>query len=409
MKNWHQELTSAFLCSELGFTKAITNNASYIRSWINILANDNSSIFKAEKQAEKASELITAFTKIEVLKLLKNKIFSGFHLIVYTFVKLTKNKRMNMEPLKKVIKSFLLHCQYEKRLSNKTNKAYGTDLTQFIAFFLTKKVEKIREVDRRLILEYLQYLHNQEYKTKSIKRKIACIKAMFNYYEYEQGDFINPFRKIRIKLKEQFKLPTVMNLQEISSILQNIYLLKDATAKGSHSYKSLVRDIAVLELLFATGLRVSELVNLKSENINLMMAGQLKVLGKGNKERIIQVCNPDVLKILNEYKVLFQKQISKTGYFFINRLHKRLSDQSARTIVKNYTTISKIAKHITPHTYRHTFATMLLEEGVDIKYIQKLLGHSSIMTTQIYTHVSNTKQREILSEKHPRNRVILTV
>ncbi|MCG3165305.1 MAG: Tyrosine recombinase XerD [Bacteroidia bacterium] len=313
-----------------------------------------------------------------------------------------------MEYLKKTIKHFLLHCKYEKRLNEKTIKAYKIDLAQFQVFILSKNIKKLREIDRYLILELLQDLH-KKYKTKSIKRKIACVKAMFNHYEQEHDDFINPFRKIRLQLKEQFKLPTVMSFTEVSSIFQKAYQLKDREDnKTSISYKTIVRDIAIMELLFATGIRVSELVNLPGADINLV-EGQIKVLGKGNKERVIQLCNEGLINALQEYHSAFHKQIKRTGYFFINRLHNKLSDQSARAIVKRYATLSKISKHITPHVYRHTIATMLLEENVDIKYIQKFLGHSSIVTTQIYTHVSATKQREILSEKHPRNRVLTTV
>jgi integrase/recombinase XerD len=313
-----------------------------------------------------------------------------------------------MEQLKKTIKHFLLHCKYEKRLNDKTIKAYSIDLIQFQEFILCKNVQRLRDIDRYLILELLQHFH-KKYKTKSIKRKLACVKAMFNHYELENEDFINPFRKIRLQLKEQFKLPTVMSFTEVSSIFQKAYQLKDGeNNKKSISYKTIVRDIAVMELLFATGVRVSELVNIPESDINLV-EGQIKVLGKGNKERVIQLCNEGLINALKEYHLAFHKQIRRTGYFFINRLNKKLSDQSARTIVKKYADISQISKHITPHVYRHTIATMLLEENVDIKYIQKFLGHSSIVTTQIYTHVSATKQREILSEKHPRNRVLTTV
>lgn len=135
--------------------------------------------------------------------------------------------------------------------------------------------------------------------------------------------------------------------------------------------------------------------------------GVIKIFGKGAKERIIQVGNTDVLEAVTEYYTAFAESIEATGYFFINRLGYRLSEQSVRNMITRYTNLAEIELHITPHMFRHSFATLLLEEEVDIRYIQQLLGHSSITTTQIYTHVSSKKQREILVTKHPRNKIII--
>jgi integrase/recombinase XerD len=134
-------------------------------------------------------------------------------------------------------------------------------------------------------------------------------------------------------------------------------------------------------------------------------SGLLRVKGKGSKERIIQICNLDTVESLKDYSNLFTEKIVSSGYFLTNRLNSRLSEQSVRNLIKRYVKIASIDKHITPHTFRHTFATLLLEEDVDIKYIQQMLGHSSIMTTQIYTHVNIEKQKEILTTKHPRKRM----
>jgi integrase/recombinase XerD len=197
-----------------------------------------------------------------------------------------------------------------------------------------------------------------------------------------------------------------MDIREIERIIRaayNVDISKNSIT--ANSFK--VRDIAVLELLFATGLRVSEISDLKVECINLI-TGLIKVKGKGNKERIITVCNGETLKVLKEYYQLFHsKSKDSNNYFFLNRLNKRLSDQSIRFLVKKYARISGFERNITPHVFRHTFATLLLEQDVDIKYIQHLLGHSSITTTQIYTHVNGERQREILSQKHPRRHFVI--
>ena len=174
--------------------------------------------------------------------------------------------------------------------------------------------------------------------------------------------------------------------------------------KTEYTLKCSLRDIAVLELLFATGLRVSELCHLKADDVNLV-DNYVKTFGKGSKERIIQICTPDVIQALRQYKKHFETEIKNTGYFFINKLHNNLSEQSVRFMVNKYANTVNSTIHITPHMFRHTFATMLLESDVDIRYIQHILGHSSIRTTEIYTHVSATKQKQILQQKHPRKKL----
>ncbi len=173
-----------------------------------------------------------------------------------------------------------------------------------------------------------------------------------------------------------------------------------------YSYKSNLRDIAVLELLFATGMRVSELCSISTETIN-MNNGTIRIYGKGAKERIIQIGNPDVRAAVKRYYVAFSEQIQGTGWLFVNRQGNHLSDHSVRNMINGYATRAGIEQHITPHMFRHSFATLLLEEDVDIRYIQQLLGHSSITTTQIYTHVTSKKQRDILTTKHPRNKITI--
>ena len=138
-----------------------------------------------------------------------------------------------------------------------------------------------------------------------------------------------------------------------------------------------------------------------------LLEGTIKIYGKGSKERIVQIGNKDVLASLINYENAFTDKIRSTGYFFVNRLQRRLSEQSVRLMINKYVEKAGLSNHITPHMFRHSFATLLLEEDVDIRFIQKLLGHSSIITTQIYTHVASNKQRDILTSKHPRNRILV--
>jgi site-specific recombinase XerD len=177
-------------------------------------------------------------------------------------------------------------------------------------------------------------------------------------------------------------------------------------APSEYQSKILSRDIAVIELLFATGIRISELCSLKPSDIDLESQNVL-IYGKGSKERMIQIGSMDVINALTEYQAIYKNEIENCNYYFVNRRKQKLSEQSVRFMIKKHTNIAAINQHITPHMFRHSFATLLLEEDVDIRYIQKMLGHSSITTTQIYTHVSIEKQKDILTTKHPRNFMVI--
>jgi integrase/recombinase XerD len=215
----------------------------------------------------------------------------------------------------------------------------------------------------------------------------------------------NPFNKIETSFREPLLLPKTIPLLTINAMLSAAYSnLSEPLTK--YQRKTVIRDIAVLELLFATGARVSEICSLKASDVN-ESDHTIKFYGKGSKERIIQIENKSVRKAVKKYSLLFARDIKSSGFFFVNRLHNRLSEQSVRSMINKYAESANSDTHITPHMFRHSFATLLLEEDVDIRYIQKLLGHSSITTTQIYTHVAMSKQKEILSTKHPRNKIKL--
>lgn len=303
-----------------------------------------------------------------------------------------------MQTLQHWISQYLLDCQYQKGLDPKTIKAYRIDLTQFFTLIGQRNLELTREG----IMEYIADLH-QQYKPKTIRRKIASIKAFCGYLEYEELIKENPFSRLRIKLNAPLILPRTIPLSVIGAILTVAYQTKES-AKTQGQRNMVLRDIAVLELLFATGVRVSELCSLQYDDIRLD-EGEIKIYSKGAKERFVQIANTDVLEALYSYQEVYKDIIAQIGTFFVNRLGKPLSDQSARNIVDKYSKLAGVETHITPHMFRHSFATLLLEEGVNIRYIQRLLGHSFIVTTQIYTHVAGRKQRDILYEKHPRNKI----
>lgn len=294
------------------------------------------------------------------------------------------------------IPEFIEYCEFRKNLNGKTIKAYSTDLRQMSKY--------IKSLDKTSICSYISYLH-KTYKPKTCRRKIATLKAFVHYLLIEDIIDINPFDKIETAFREPILLPKTIPLNIIKNMLAIAYD-NYRNSSTEYSQKSSLREIAVMEMLFATGARVSEICSLTPNAVDLPNH-TIKIFGKGSKERIIQIENADVLKILAKYYDVFEKDIQNCGWFFVNKLHRRLSEQSVRELVNKYAALAESSIHITPHMFRHSFATLLLEEDVDIRYIQKLLGHSSITTTQVYTNVSLAKQKEILSVKHPRNKIIL--
>ena len=302
----------------------------------------------------------------------------------------------NIISIGQMAEEYLRFCVNRKNLDRKTIKSYRIDLRQYTDY--TDKND-IEWTDKCSIENYIEHLHAR-YKPKSVKRKIASLKAFFHYLEIEEKIEINPFHKIQIKYKEPFILPKTIPINSIISIINYAYeQYKKATSSSSE--KVALRNILILELLFATGMRISELCSLKSEQFDFNDY-IIKIYGKGSKERLIQICNSNVQRIIDEY--ISSIDTDENDFFFINRLHNRLSEQSVRYMINDYAEHAQISQHITPHMFRHSFATLLLEEDVDIRYIQQMLGHSSISTTQIYTHTSIKKQRLILATKHPRNK-----
>lgn len=303
-----------------------------------------------------------------------------------------------MNNLNNHINTYLEYCKCRKHLDTKTLKAYSIDLEQYLSFCNTSHYSDY--LSRQILDQFITFLH-QQYKPKTIKRKIASMKAFFHYLEYIDILGGNPFSKLDIRFREPKLLPRTIPEHVIQIFLNTMYLQKEKS-KTIYQKRCCIRDIAVIELLFATGMRISELCNLKPQDIDFIN-NSILIYGKGSKERMIHIGNMDVLAALLLYKQTFLEDIELCGYFFVNRIQNQLSDQSVRNMINHYVKLAGLEQHITPHMFRHSFATLLLEQNVDIRYIQKILGHSSINTTEIYTHVSNLKQKEILFHKHPRN------
>ena len=302
-----------------------------------------------------------------------------------------------MDTLETTIYNYLKFCRSQKKLDDKTIKAYRIDLKQFGTHI---PVSFPHLITQEMLEIFISMLH-QTYKPKTAKRKIASVKSYFRYLEYKEYIKTNPFSKIQTKFREPTTLPKIIPLHLIETLLSTLYDQR-SSAKNNIQEKYILRDIAVIELLFSTGMRISELCSLKPADINLYDKCIL-IHGKGAKERMIHIGNNNVVSILSEYQHEYHSEIETSGYYFVNRLKKRLSEQSVREMLNKYTAMAGINLHITPHMFRHSFATYLLEADVDIRYIQEMLGHSSINITEIYTHVAINKQKSILSVKHPRN------
>lgn len=301
-----------------------------------------------------------------------------------------------MENLQTLIGNYLEFCQNQKRLDGKTLKAYRIDLRQFEEQIVENE---LKNISSEVLEKFIASLH-QSYKPKTVKRKIASLKALFHYFEYKDMIDVNPFNKVQVKFREPVILPKTIPLHTLESFLATMYKQRKF-ARTACQKRNVLRDIAVIELLFATGMRISELCALKPSDVNLYDRTIL-IYGKGSKERRIQIGNEDVAAVLEEYQEEYQEEIREWGAFFINHTGRPLSDQAVRRMINKYSSLAAIEMHITPHMFRHTFATSLLEADVDIRYIQEMLGHSSINITEIYTHVTLRKQGDILREKHPR-------
>lgn len=294
------------------------------------------------------------------------------------------------------IDNYLSFCKTQKCLDAKTIKAYRIDLNQFSTH---SKIQNIADATVDCLEAFIAFLH-QAYKPKTAKRKIASVKAFFHYLEYKDLITINPFNKIQVKFREPIILPKIIPLPALETLLRTIYKQHEL-ATTTYQKRKTLQDITILELLFSTGIRISELCLLQASDVDLL-DNTILIFGKGAKERRIQIENTDVLDILTRYQNCFYDQIIESNYFFPNRSGQPVTDQYVRNMINKYTTLAGLNIHITPHMFRHTFATSLLDADVDIRYIQELLGHSSINVTEIYTHVTTAKQRDILRTKHPR-------
>ena len=296
------------------------------------------------------------------------------------------------EDSKRYLKDFKLYIEVEKNFSKHTVTAYSSDILSFLIWLNEKNIQ---EVNYQQIREYLVYIQQFNYSKTTVARKIASLRTFYRYLYRERVIEANPAIGIHSPKKTK-NLPEFLTEDEIEKILNNIKI--DSPAG--------YRNRTILELLYATGMRISELSSLNFENLNLD-ENEIKVFGKGAKERIVLVSSraKDFLeKYIKTVRGLISKTEGKTDKeaVFINKTGYRLQPQSVRLAINDVVSKIELPKHVTPHVFRHSFATKLLEKGADLRVVQELLGHSSISNTQIYTHVSMERLKQSYNIAHPR-------
>lgn len=303
---------------------------------------------------------------------------------------MTDNKIMD-----KWAAGFLNYLNVEKNTSGLTIKSYAADMAIFQDFMLKRKSQLLwQEVTILDIRAYLSLLNKQSFARRTIARRISSLRSFYKYLLRENVVKSNPFVKIRTPKLDK-KLPVFLEEFEINELLEQ----PDDSVLG-------LRDQAILEMLYATGCRVSELVGMTTNRIDLSNQYVL-LLGKGNKERLVPFGHTAVQAIENYYiksrkKIMSKFAVKEHGMVFINHRGTVLTDRSVRRILDKHISNLSLQKNISPHTIRHTFATHLLEHGADLRSVQELLGHTSLSTTQIYTHLTTERIAKVYEKNHPR-------
>ncbi|BCJ85824.1 site-specific tyrosine recombinase XerD [Effusibacillus dendaii] len=292
----------------------------------------------------------------------------------------------------KLIERFIHYLAVERGLSQNTLESYQRDLIGYTEFLRQNGIEDIDQTRRASIIGYLAGLQKMGRATTTISRNLASIRSFYGFLLRDgliEGD---PTANLESPKVEK-KLPQVLSVQDVERLLESPDLRTHAG----------IRDKAMLELLYASGIRVSELVSLNIEDVNINM-GFLKCFGKGSKERIIPL-GAVALKILDQYMNRSRQSLVRDASersLFLNHHGQRLTRQGFWKIIKKYAKAANIKKEITPHTFRHSFATHLLENGADLRSVQEMLGHADISTTQIYTHITKSRLKEVYAKTHPR-------
>ena len=290
-----------------------------------------------------------------------------------------------------MVDKFLNFLVYEKRVSQYTSLAYGRDLNQFFAFIQTQfHLHSEQEVIHTHLRAWVVSLIESQLNPVSVNRKIACLKSYFKFLRSRGFIVKNPASRIR-PLKTEKKLPSFLRLSETTLLLDHIEYENSFAGK---------RDKLVIELLYASGIRLSELINLKRDDVNFY-DGTLKVLGKRNKERLVPI-NEFLIKLIESYLQEYKSEEESKAYLLLTDKKKQMYPMFVHRLVEKYLSQITTSKKRSPHILRHTFATHMLDKGAELNAIKELLGHNSLAATQIYTHNSMEKLKKTFDQAHPK-------
>lgn len=295
--------------------------------------------------------------------------------------------------MKNYINDFLDVLANEKKYSMNTIINYRDDLELFSDFLVIEKVQDIKKIDYQLIRKYLNYLYDKKYASKAIARHISSLRSFFKYLK--KYDLINNNPMLLISNpKQEKKLPKILYPKELETLM-NIPNLN--TPLG-------LRDSLILELLYSTGVRVSELVNIRLKDINFN-SKEINILGKGSKERIVlfgKTCEYKLKEYLSKGRDKLYNLKYSSDYLLLSKTGRKINPREVRNVLDDIVAASGLKIHISPHVLRHTFATDMLNNGADLRSVQELLGHESLSTTTIYTHLTNERLRGVYLNAHPR-------
>ena len=295
--------------------------------------------------------------------------------------------------LEAYLKEYLYYLKVTKNLAKNTILSYERDLQDYLQFIKKNyEIKDYNKITTEQIKNYLKSLSKKNIKATSVTRKISSIHSFHKYLTNENLVDKDVSEKLK-KPKTKKTLPTVLNIQEITAIINQTYLENEPLD---------LRNRALLELAYGSGLRVSELLTLSIADLHLNK-GLVSVIGKGNKERIVPL-GEEAIQALRDYIVKGRMKLNpkSQNILFVNKFGESLSRIGFYKIVQTLADKAMINKKISPHTFRHTFATHMLENGANLKSVQELLGHEDIMTTENYTHVSKAHLKKIYNEAHPR-------
>ncbi|MFN3531834.1 MAG: tyrosine recombinase XerC [Candidatus Brocadia sp.] len=284
------------------------------------------------------------------------------------------------------INKYLAHIEHNRNFSSQTLRAYQNDLHQYLSFLIAEGCCDLGSVSRLFLRRFLAFLKKQDYSKTTIARKLVSIRSLYKFLCREGILKFNPLENIRAPKLER-KLPDFMSISETETLL-NLPALN--TLLG-------VRDKAIMETLYSTGMRVSELVGIDVADVDFFNE-VVKVKGKGKKERLQPIGN----HALDAIRLYMDKRNSDNNALFLNNRGGRLTERSVARMLKKYVKKAGLSLNISPHTFRHSFATHLLDRGADLRSVQELLGHANLSTTQIYTHITTERLKQVYDKAHPR-------